>query len=107
MPSISVTTSSPSLTLTTPSGVPVRITSPGCSVMKPLRYSISAGMSSIMSAVLPCWVSTPLTRVHSASACGSGTSAASTNQGPSTVPPSRFFTRRLGRYQFSRKSRIA
>ena len=102
MPSISVTTSSPTFTLTTPSGVPVRITSPAPSVMNALRYSISAGMSEIMSRVLPCCVTLPLTSVRSARSCGSGTSAASTSHGPSTVQVSRFFTRRFGRYQFSR-----
>ena len=33
---------------------------------------------------------------------GSATSSASTSHGPSAVQPSRFLTRRLGRYQFSR-----
>ena len=63
-PSISHTTSSPGLTLTTPSGVPVRMMSPGNSVMKLLRYSISAGTSSIRSRVLPCCFSSPLTKVR-------------------------------------------
>ncbi len=38
MPSISHTTSSPGFTFTTPSGVPVRMTSPGASVMKLIEY---------------------------------------------------------------------
>src|SRR5262249_32958067 len=46
-PSISVTTSSPLCTPTNPSGVPVRITSPGESVMNALRYSIRNGMEKI------------------------------------------------------------
>ena len=71
------TTSSPALTLTTPSGVPVRIRSPGFSVMKRLRYSISAATSNgSCSRVLPCCVTLPLTRVRRRRACGSGTSAA-------------------------------
>ncbi len=60
------------------------------------------GASKIMSFVLPDCVTLPLTVVESASAIGSGTSAASTSQGPIGVQVSRFFTRRLGRYQFSR-----
>ncbi len=70
--------------------------------MKLLKYSIRKGTSKIMSRVLPVCVIFPLTVVCSASAMGSGTSAASTSQGPSGVQVSRFFTRRLGRYQFSR-----
>ena len=69
-PSISVTTSSPGFTLTMPSGVPVRIRSPGESVMKLLKYSISAGTSNTMSRVLPSWVRTPLTWVDSAGSWG-------------------------------------
>ena len=82
MPSISVTTSSPGWQSTTPSGVPVRIRSPGDSVMKRLKYSIRKGASKIMSRVLPCCVTWPLTVVRSASAIGSATSFASTSQGP-------------------------
>ena len=70
--------------------------------MKLLRYSISAGTSLIRSRVLPLLRELAVDQVRSASSCGSGTSAASTSQGPSTVQPSRFFTRRFGRYQFSR-----
>ena len=101
-PSISVTTSSPGFTLTMPSGVPVRIRSPGESVMKLLKYSISAGTSNTMSRVLPSWVRTPLTWVDSVRFMGSGMSSRSTSQGPSGVQVSRLLTRRLGRYQFSR-----
>ena len=101
-PSISVTMTSPGWQSTTPSGVPVRIRSPGCRVMKLEKYSIRKGTSKIMSRVWPDCVSLPLTVVCSARFIGSGTSAASTSQGPSGVPVSRFFTRRLGRYQFSR-----
>src|SRR5262249_50786185 len=71
-------------------------------VMNELRYSSSPGISLISSPVLPSWVSLPLTYVRNPRLPGSGTSAASTSQGPSTVAPSRFLTRRLGRYQFSR-----
>ena len=70
--------------------------------MKLEKYSMRKGTSKIMSRVLPAWVSLPFTVVCKASAIGFGTSRASTNQGPSGVAPSRFFTRRLGRYQFSR-----
>ena len=66
MPSIDVTTTSPGWQSTTPSGVPVRIRSPGCSVMKLLKYSISVGTSKIMSRVLPCCVTLPFTVVCSA-----------------------------------------
>ena len=82
--------------------MPVRIKSPGYSVMKLLKYSISVGTSNTMSAVLPCCVTWPLTVVRSFRFIGSATSAASTSQGPMGVQVSRFFTRRLGRYQFSR-----
>ncbi|MOA43494.1 hypothetical protein D3C78_1656570 [compost metagenome] len=102
MPSISVTTSSPGITLTMPSGVPVRIRSPGDKVMKLLKYSMSAGTSNTMSRVLPRCVSTPLTVVRRFRFMGSGTSSRSTSQGPSGVQVSRLFTRRFGRYQFSR-----
>ena len=70
--------------------------------MKLLKNSIRKGTSKIMSFVLPDCVTLPLTVVCKASAIGSGTSAASTYQGPSGVVASRFLTRRLGRYQFSR-----
>src|SRR5947207_8685930 len=101
-PSISQTTSSPTSTFTAPSGVPVKMTSPALRVMNELRYSSNAGTSVIMSRVLPCWVSLPFTYVRRPRFAGSGTSEASTSQGPSTVAPSRFLTRRFGRYQFSR-----
>src|SRR5690606_12601924 len=96
-PSISVTTSSPATTLARPSGVPVRMMSPGESVMMADRYSISQGMLKTMSRVVPRWVSLPLTDVLRTRSIGSGTSAASTSHGPMGVQPSRFFTRRLGR----------
>ena len=102
MCSISVTITSPGRQSTTPSGVPVRIRSPGDSVMKLLKYSMRKGASKIMSFVLPRWVTVPLTVVDSARFIGSGTSAASTRHGPIGVQVSRFFTRRFGRYQFSR-----
>ena len=70
--------------------------------MKLLKYSMSVGTSKIMSAVLPLCVTWPFTVVCNLSAMGLGTSAASTSQGPIGVQVSRFFTRRLGRYQFSR-----
>ena len=52
-PSISVMTTSPGWQSTTPSGVPVRIRSPGSSVMKLEKYSMRKGMGKIMSRVLP------------------------------------------------------
>ena len=97
MPSISVTTSSPGRTSTTPSGVPVRITSPRLKVMKLVRYSTRNGMSNTRSRVLPSCVLRPFTKVRSVRLPGSGTSAASTSQGPRTVQVSRFFTRAFGR----------
>src|SRR5690606_25831552 len=72
LPSISVTTTSPTCQSTTPSGVPVRIRSPGASVMKLEEYSMRKGTSKIMSFVLPDCVTWPLTVVRSASAIGSG-----------------------------------
>src|SRR6185369_2857624 len=102
MPSIAVTTTSPGRQSTTPSAVPVRIRSPGRKVMKLEKYSIRKGTSKIMFLVFPDCVTLPLTVVLSSSAIGSATSPASTNQGPIGVAPSRFFTRRFGRYQFSR-----
>ncbi len=63
MRSISVTTTSPGWQSTTPSGVPVRIRSPGDSVMKRLKYSMRKGASKIMSRVLPGCVTVPLTVV--------------------------------------------
>ena len=62
-PSMDVTTTSPGWQSTTPSGVPVRIRSPGCSVMKLLKYSTRKGTSKIMSRVLPLCVSLPFTVV--------------------------------------------
>ena len=101
-----VTISAPGGQSTTPSGVPVRIRSPGESVMKALKYSIRKGTSNTMSRVLPRWVIWPFTVVCKARPMGppgrAWMSAASTSQGPSGVQVSRFFTRRLGRYQFSR-----
>ena len=67
MPSISVTTTSPGWQSTTPSGVPVRIRSPGLRVMKLEKYSIRKGTSKIMSLVWPCCVTLPLTVVFNAS----------------------------------------
>jgi hypothetical protein len=46
----------------TPAGVPVAMTSPGCSVMPREQVSISVGMSKIMSFVRPSWRSSPLTQ---------------------------------------------
>jgi hypothetical protein len=47
-PSISVTITSPGWQSTTPSGVPVRIRSPGCSVMKLEKYSMRKGTLKII-----------------------------------------------------------
>jgi len=70
--------------------------------MKLLKYSTRKGTSKIMLRVDPLCVTLPFTVVRRASAMGLATSAVSTRQGPSGVQVSRFFTRRLGRYQFSR-----
>src|SRR6185369_10216204 len=96
-PSTSVSMTSPALTPARPSGVPVRMMSPGFRVMKDDRYSISVAISKIMSAVVPSWVGLPLTRVLSLRVIGLATSSRSTSQGPSGVQASRFLTRRFGR----------
>ena len=102
MPSISVTTSSPTFTLTTPSGVPVRITSPGASVMKPLRYLDQrrdvvdhvAGVALLRHPAVDQRAQGKIVRmrhilrIHQPRA----------QHGASVA----VFTRRLGRYQFSR-----
>jgi hypothetical protein len=50
--------------------------------------AITAGTSKIMSAVLPCWRSTPLTLSLMPSAYGSGISSAVTIHGPQGAKPS-------------------
>ena len=56
----------------TPAGVPVRITSPGCSVHVSEMNSISSGTEKIRLEVLESWRSSPLTHVRSARVCGIG-----------------------------------
>ena len=71
-----------------PAGVPVAITSPGSSVMKALRYSISRATGNSMSAVWPCCICSPLTWQVKSSACGSAISSRVTSQGPIGQKPS-------------------
>ena len=66
---------------------------PGSSVVLPLRNSMIAGISKIMSrVVLSCSVS-PFTIVRMRRACGSGISSAVTRQGPSGAKVSKDFPR--------------
>ncbi len=66
MPSTVTLTESPTCIGPTPSGVPVRITSPGSSVMKDEMYSMISGTLKNMSEVLPfCLSSSPPPRLSS------------------------------------------
>src|SRR6185436_661196 len=74
----------------TPPGVPVTITSPGCSVVKIEMYSISDGMSVIiMSIVVRCF-STPFTLVVIVCLVTSPTSSGVTRYGPKAPVATKF-----------------
>ena len=68
--------------------MPVRITSPACSVHVSEMNSISSGIEKIRLEVLESWRSSPLTHVRSASLCGSGISSAVVIHGPYGQKPS-------------------
>ena len=59
MPSISTLTSCPGCIRATPSGVPVKITSPGSRVVKEEMYATSSGTVKIMSLVVPSCITSP------------------------------------------------
>src|SRR4029079_12724871 len=75
MPSIETSTSSPGCIGPTPSGVPVRITSPGSSVITDVMWATRVGMSKIRSLVEPSCTRSPFrwvcTRTPSAKCWGS------------------------------------
>ena len=73
MPSISTLTVSPSSIGPTPAGVPVRMTSPGSSVITPDMNAIWVGRSWIIWLVRPSCTISPLTRVTSRRSDGSST----------------------------------
>ena len=66
----------------TPAGVPVASTMPGSRVATVDRWAIIWAMVKIMSAVVPSWRNSPLTRVRTARAWGSAISSAVTSHGP-------------------------
>src|SRR6187431_3051172 len=72
---------------------PVRMTVPGGSVVLPLRYSISAGTSKIMSAVVESCTRSPLSNVEIRRRFGSGISSVVTRHGPSGANVSKNFPR--------------
>ena len=71
MPSMVMLTVSPSSIGPTPSGVPVRIRSPGSSVITAETHSMIAPMSWIISDVVDCLASSPLTSVRRSRSVGS------------------------------------
>ena len=84
MPAIEISTSSPTFMGPTPSGVPVRITSPGSSVITLETWATSVGTSKIRSVVLPSCLRSPLRCVWTAHAVGEGCGSRSVSiQGPS------------------------
>src|SRR5205814_3765849 len=98
-PSISSSTTSPARRYglgsgwprATPAGVPVLMTSPGYSTTNWLRYRTSSATPNAMFLVLPSCFFSPLTHSRRPRSCGSGTSSAVTNQGPSGLNVSQFF----------------
>ena len=71
-----------------PVGVPVRITSPGSSVVsRDMSATMSAKENSRSSPLTASWASSPLTQVRSRIRSGS-TTRASSSPGPSGVNPS-------------------
>ena len=75
----------------TPAGVPVRITSPGCRVMRDDKCAICSAMVNSISPVSESCFTTSLTKVRILNACGFAISRAGTIQGPSGHAPSKFF----------------
>ena len=73
MPSISTLTVSPATIGPTPAGVPVRMTSPGSSVITAEMNAICVGMSWIIWLVRPSCLTSPLTRVTRRRSDGSST----------------------------------
>src|SRR5579863_2518823 len=94
IPSIHTFTTSPALrnsplSAPVPDGVPVRIRSPGCSVMLMESCAIcSASVNNILVELESC-LSTSLTQSFSSSRCGSAISLAGTIQGPIGQEPSK------------------
>jgi hypothetical protein len=73
----------------TPSGVPVAMMSPGCSVMIREMEAISSGiLNTIMDVFESCRTSLPI-RSEIRRACGSTTSSRVTSQGPMGAKPSK------------------
>ncbi|MNV96228.1 hypothetical protein D3C71_1912100 [compost metagenome] len=62
--------------------MPVRIRSPGSSVMNWLMYDTTVGTPKMKLRVLLFCTRWPLTSSHRSMACGSGTSSAMASQGP-------------------------
>ena len=81
------------LAMPTPLGVPVRMTVPGRSVVLPLKNSIRAGTSKIMSEVFSSCIVTPLRIVRTTRAFGSGISSGVTRHGPMGRNVSKVFPR--------------
>ena len=77
----------------TPLGVPVRIRSPGSSVIVSRRKSTICGTEKMRSLVRESWRSSPLIHVRSARSPGSETSSAVVIQGPNGHEPSKPFAR--------------
>ena len=85
-----------------PVGVPVRMTSPGSSVMKREMSAMRSAKEKMRLEETSSWTISPLTRVRRTSPCGS-TSAAAT-AGPIGVKPSWPLEKRLEPRSFQRKS---
>ena len=86
-PVISTSTTSPGFrndfsTAPTPEGVPVAMISPGSSVANWLTQATVSATENIMSPVLACCRTCPLTRSSRSNACGSSISSLSTRNGP-------------------------
>ena len=101
-PSSSTSTTSPRSSTPVPVGVPVRMTSPGSSVMKRERSAMRSAKEKMRLEETSSWTISPFTRVRSTSPCGS-TSAAAT-AGPIGVKPSWPLENRLEPRSFQRKS---
>src|SRR5262245_2741832 len=89
-PSTSTSTVSPAFSGPTPSGVPVRSTSPGSSVMNVVTYSISEATLNTMSLVCPACRTSPFSRVSTRTSFGSRSVSI---HGPSGHDPSNPFAR--------------
>ena len=99
MPSTVTDTESPGCIGPTPSGVPVRTTSPGSRVVNAVMCSISRGMSKTRSAVRASCFTSPLSRVVIARFAASSRPRWVEIQGPSgqnvSKPLARFHCRSL------------